>query len=755
MNTFEKTLLWTIKIGLMAVALLPLYISSGMLFPFITGKNFFFRIIIEIIFALWAGLAVARPEFRPRLTWLFKSSTVFIVILFLADLFGPNPYRSFFSNYERMEGFMMLFHMYLFLVLLTSVIKKKKDWLIFFHVTLAASIIAGFIGLLQKTGVKVSIQGGYRVDSTIGNPSYFAAYLMFHVWILLLLIKRFWSNWWLRATYGIALVFELLIIYFTATRGASIALFIGAFLLLLFSVIFWKYLFPDVSAVYRRVGIGFLAFLLLLPILFWQFRNASWLPQNSAFSRLASISLSDTTTQSRFSIWGMSFKGFLERPVLGWGQENYYLVFQKYFDPKLYQSEPWFDRSHNIFFDWLVHAGILGFLAYASLWAVAGWMVMRIARGGMLWSGMVLGLVFVAHFIQNIFVFDNFNTYFLFFSFLAYTQFEFLSNQKGGGGSSSSQAAQKLPHGNSSLGYAVLLGLLVAVIMVSYFLSWKPMQESRFLIRALVLEQASHQQLLPIDQMIGQFQAALNYRTFGDTEVREQLANTARGVIANDRYSADDKKKFAEYAVEELQKELARPEKDIKHMLFLASILDRSAAFNPQNLLRAENLLRDAIAISPTKQIIYFELAQVYIAKNEINNAIDALEGAYRLEPSYQQAVVNLMIMAQLGNRPDLVQEAKKHVKITALDEDMLRRLSSIYQSTGDGEGILRVFLRLVEIAPANPQYHAGLATLLAQAGQVDRAIEEAKKAAELDKSYAPEAETFIQQLKQKGTGGK
>ena len=103
MSQFEKISLWIVKIGLWVVPFLPLYVASSMLFPFITGKNFAFRIIIEIIFAFWAGLAVARSEYRPRLTPLFKIITAFTAIVFLADLLSPHPYRSFFSNYERME----------------------------------------------------------------------------------------------------------------------------------------------------------------------------------------------------------------------------------------------------------------------------------------------------------------------------------------------------------------------------------------------------------------------------------------------------------------------------------------------------------------------------------------------------------------------------------------------------------------------------------------------------------------------------
>ena len=33
----------------------------------------------------------------------------------------------------------------------------------------------------------------------------------------------------------------------------------------------------------------------------------------------------------------------------------------------MWGQEPWFDRSHNIFFDWLINAGLLGLLAGGML----------------------------------------------------------------------------------------------------------------------------------------------------------------------------------------------------------------------------------------------------------------------------------------------------------------------------------------------------------------------------------------------------
>jgi len=43
----------------------------------------------------------------------------------------------------------------------------------------------------------------------------------------------------------------------------------------------------------------------------------------------------------------MAWEGVKEKPLLGWGQENFNLVFNKYYEPSLYGQEVWFDRVHN------------------------------------------------------------------------------------------------------------------------------------------------------------------------------------------------------------------------------------------------------------------------------------------------------------------------------------------------------------------------------------------------------------------------
>jgi O-antigen ligase/Tfp pilus assembly protein PilF len=780
-KTIETILLWTVKIGLWVIPLLPFYIASSMLFPFITGKNFVFRIIIEIIAPLWAGLAIMRPEFRPRLTNLVKVVTLLIVVLFLADSFGPNPSRSFFSNYERMEGFISFAHLYLYFLMLVSVFRIRRVWLVFFHVSIVASIAVSYMGLLQRLGLRASPQGGFRVDSTIGNPTYLAAYLLFHVWMFALLMKQFWprrsgetKKWILEIIYGAVLLFELAIIYFTATRGVVLALLVTAIPFFAVIVLYWNRMFGQGNkaegtkhssnaswSIGRKIAGLTFVLVVAVPFIFWLSRNSNFVRQSPVLSRLTNYSLSETTITSRFLIWKMSWKGALERPMLGWGQENYYLVFQRYYDPGLYAQEPWFDRSHNIIFDWLIQAGFVGLGIYLLIFGAVFWMIIRGIRKTTfaLWEGSVLIALFASYLFQNIFVFDNLNTYMLFFAFLAYAHYLASEHTAPEGAASvkPSLSPALLPHekkagyrkpASSDLlfgrGLAVMLVLLVVSGITIVVGNLDPIYQSQALIDSLRLAQSQ----TSVDKIIDQFKVALAYDSFGNTEVREQIGNTARTIIGNAQVAPDDQKKFAEFAITELKKEIDHPAKDIKHMIFLASIYNRGSQLDPKYIAQAEQLLLDALKLSPAKQIVYFELAQLYLATNHADRAIEALRKAWQLDTGFTQAGINLEIIAIVSGNKEIIAEVRKKIDHDILDEHSIYRLAIAYQQAQDYASALHSYEQLVKLAPNNAQYHATYAALLGYFRRVDEAIAQVNTAAKIDPTYQKEAEQFIKGLR-------
>ena len=195
MSDTGKAISWILKGGLLLTPFLVFVVTRSLYFPFITGKNFTFRILTEILAVIWVYAALRYPRFRPRSSPVAWAVIGFIAVMGIATIFSLSPYRSFWSNFERMEGYIGLLHLFLYFLLLSSVFTSERDWRIFFHTSLAASVIISFYAIGQLAGTFAIHQGGTRVDATFGNATYLAAYLLFHIFFALWFLLRSRERW--------------------------------------------------------------------------------------------------------------------------------------------------------------------------------------------------------------------------------------------------------------------------------------------------------------------------------------------------------------------------------------------------------------------------------------------------------------------------------------------------------------------------------------------------------------------------------
>src|SRR4030042_4893276 len=174
----SQTLATIIKALIIISLFAPLVVSSDFIFPFFFAKTAAFHIWVEISFFLWLILIISRPQYRPKRSRIFWAISFFLFIVILASIFGVNFGLSFWSAYERMTGIVTLLHYFAYFLILASVFKTKKDWLLIFDFFIAVSLLLSFFALGQKLNIQSFLLAGQgRVSSTFGNPAYFAAYL--------------------------------------------------------------------------------------------------------------------------------------------------------------------------------------------------------------------------------------------------------------------------------------------------------------------------------------------------------------------------------------------------------------------------------------------------------------------------------------------------------------------------------------------------------------------------------------------------
>lgn len=643
----NKILRWSVIGGLYLIPFIPLIVADQSYFPFITGKNFAFRSLIEILFALWIILALRDKTYRPKFSSISWAVIALLVVSTLATIFSVNPYRSFWSNYERMGGLISLLHVGAYFVVLISFLRSKLDWLRLALVNLGANWIIIVYGLLQLAGKLEIHQGGVRLDATLGNAAYLAVYLLLNIFVVAYLAFNSREVLW-RILFIITGIFDFILLYYTATRGALLGLVAGV----LFSLSLFVFL---AKGKLRNFSLGLLITLFALGGVFWLAKDSNFVTSSPVLSRFANISVTEVTTQSRFLIWRMSLQGFKENPVLGWGPENYSQVFAKYYNPLMWRQEPWFDRSHNIFLDWLIDAGLLGLLAYLSLFATAFYSIWKF-RSKLSHGAYVLAGLLVAYLFQNIFVFDNLISFILFFSLLAY-----LNNLDGGdeGGINTDvkqlknyKQIKKQDTNDSALIPVISVVIVIILFGGLYYFNYQPYVVSRDLIKAI------HPQLLNPEQSLEMFTSIFERKTFGSGEAREQLINKSYGILSNPQVSNETKVAFAKLVDEQAEQHLLLYKEDARSNLLLGSFY--SVTNRP---VQGFALLKQASALSPNKQQILIELASAYVRSEDAPMAMATAKQAYELAPEYPEARKIYAIISFLVGQDKLGQELIKPIK--------------------------------------------------------------------------------------------
>ncbi len=594
---------WTVLAALFIIPFIPLYVANGLFFPFITGKGFAFRILVEIALGAYVVLALAVPAYRPRFSWVFVLYAAFIFWILVADLFGINPNKALWSNFERMEGWVTLIHVFGFFVVSGAVLTTDSLWRKWWLTFAGGSALVAAYCLLQLSGAIEIHQGGVRVDGTFGNAAYLAAYLLFAAAITIWQALES-KETWLRYSLFVLAAFQVVIIFFTATRGAILGLVAAA----LVGSVLWMI---ESGKKGRRVAGGLFVGLLVLVGGFYMVRNTEFVRSEPTLTRISSISVKDLSTRS--ALWGMALKGVAERPITGWGQEGFNYIFNKYYQPSLYAQEPWFDRAHDVFIDWLVAGGIPGFLLFLASFAMA---IYALYRGGASREERILLIAaLTAYGVQGIVVFDNLFTYVPLAAILATAH------------AVSSRPYKKL----ETLPAMSELNLQVAspiIVVVTLALVW--MVNVPNIAAASELVHAIGIQSNDISPNVVLFQKALGENTYAHQEIREQLVIFTSNIASQQQGTSTALSQLTSFALTEMGKEVeAQP---IDARLRLEYALGYRIAGDYVNALKQMEV---AHQLSPLKQSILVEEGISYWQLGQFDKAKEVFDAAYELDTSF------------------------------------------------------------------------------------------------------------------------
>ncbi|MBU6427166.1 O-antigen ligase family protein [Patescibacteria group bacterium] len=749
--TIKKTTRFVTIAALFLVPIFALIVANSLFFPFITGKAFYFRLMVEIAFAAWVILAFLDARYRPKLNALTVGVTLFTVVALIADLLGVNPIRSMWSNFERMEGWITIVHLWAFFIAAAAVFgaegEAKKWWHRFFNFELAVAFVVGLYGLGQLLGWFAIHQGSTRIDASLGNAAYMAVYMLMNAGLAAYLFLAEKAKRAAAKSPGISFmgwIYIVLTVLFsfllfeTSTRGTILGFTGGLMLALFLYALFAK----NGSKRSRMISGGVVALIVIAGIGIYALRNQPIVKNNEVLNRMTSISLSNTESTARLYIWQMALTGWTERPVLGWGQENFNYIFNANYNPKMWSQEQWFDRAHSVYFDWLVAGGLVGLMAYLALYVL---LLRGIWKSGFTMSEKcaLTGLV-AGYAVHNIFVFDNLASYVLFFTLLG-----FVASIK----SSAALRHPLLQRGNSSqesftngastiggtkevrpeiVEYVVAPISIVALVIVIFFFELRPYQANTALITAL----QSCSGPTPDATL---FDKALAVNTYvANQEIREQSLSCAGSVIGSQSAPGPTKQAFFQLAVNNIQAQIAATPKDAR-MYVLGGGFLLGAGQNAQAL----QLLVDAHALSPAKQSIDFQLAQAYLNAGQIPESVAVLRQAYEGDPSYGEARSAYATGLVLTGQESLAHQLFGDDPAVFQTEQM----AGVYANLKQYQKAISIYVALIKNSPTDVNLLSRLAQIQYAAGMKTQAIATLRSIEKDHPEYKDQIEAAIKQV--------
>ncbi len=425
------------KFFLYLVPLTVVVVTPSTLFPFIVGKYVFFRTAVglALIFFLWNWAtnkiqnSSASRRIKSQNYWkqpLIIVVSIFALIYVTSGFFGYNPSFSFWSNFERGEGGLQMIFLLIYFLLLAAVFKDEESWKKMLIAAIWAMVLVIGYGVGAALGIDKLFGEGFcsRFSGSLGNPAYLGTYMLFAIFYAAYLLIGDWKTrrkWLWLALIAAFPIFLLL----SQTRGAFLGLGVA-----IISGLLYLFFNSSASKKVRLLSLFFAAVLIIGGSLAIKYRNSINLsmPFCEGQTRLLDVSLNTQNFQTRLMLWKQSIAIFKEKPIFGWGMENFNVPFEKHYDPRF---EVWYDRAHNIFFDYLTMTGILGLLSFVGIFMIYYWQFFKFSKQE---SALVVKTLFfslpIAYLVQGLALFDVLPVYINLFLFLAFSAYKFQNSKQ-------------------------------------------------------------------------------------------------------------------------------------------------------------------------------------------------------------------------------------------------------------------------------------------------------------------------------------
>ena len=732
------------------------------------GKTIVFRSILAALILLFTYQIVASEDKQKiaeiKALWIKKDNNLFwpvwlisafFLVLFLSAIFSLDRGFSFWGSPYRSGGFVnfgatIIFSIFVFLFL------KAKDWPKIWNFAFLIGGIVAIIAVLQQLGITFGILVPVitRPQSTIGGPIFLGIYLLLLLFLLIAFLVRE-KSFLKKSAYFILFLLYLFVIILTGARAVFIGLLAGA--------LFFLFFYPRKSRLLLLLKIFLLSSILFVAVSTYYvnvFSNAVFhspyvLKNQTVASFLERFQIKLLAEDPRFQSWKMVLPALFDRPILGYGQENFSIAFDKYYQaslPNLSKEEgSWWDRAHNNFLELGITNGIPALIIYLAIFGVIIFQLQRLKKnktGADLLLLHSLQTAFIAYLVANFFAFDTFSSWLISFLLIGYSLY--LITREAAPQTTEPRPVIKLKWGH----LAAFAFPLFAVIYFIWTYNIRPFQINTQInmARSMVEERKNcPSAFIKMEKLFPQKSILDQYVRLKEVDfIRVCEAPTPEAAVV-----------YAQGAIELLKENVKIRPYYTRFWIFLGAftnvLIEKSdEKIKPDLTKEANSYFEAAEKLSPGHQEIYIEWAKTDMVSGDYPKMKEKTDKCVSLNPRLSdcywfKGIAEIYLHQPQEARTDLEEAKKKGYNTNALLS--LHQLVKAYSATLDFANLIPVYEKLIEIKPEEFRYYASLAFIHYQLENYDEAREIALKVLELagdNQELKEETERFLESLPKK-----
>lgn len=602
----------------------PLIVApQTMVFPFITPKIFLVRLLIEGALMTTLVALYQQPLLRGVSGGLLSRAwMVYAISLVLSVIFGVSAYHSWWSGHERMLGvYSVLHYVVLFFVGITLFRgyageeiagRKLYGFKVVLNAMLGMVMVLSVIAIAQRLGDAPILfaQPGGRVYATLGNFIYLGNVMATGVFVACLLAYKEKKY---RIAYLLWTIPLLAALMFAESRGATLGLLGGVMTAAgTYALLAKKKL--------RGIALGVMAGMIGLVALIF-IPHVQLFLQSTPLARVTSLNIHDASP--RIIAWGVAFESWKQKPIFGWGFENFMYAFNANFNPRSTEFsyyETWFDSAHNIFLNTLATTGVVGLLSYLALYGVTAYhAIVRYRRAE--WSAFecvtIVGLL-TTDLLSKVFVFDHPTSYLMLTLVTAYVC-----------------VTTRVPI-TKPLKSLVVYGSVIMVMFLMVATNVMPARANSAII-TMIKQTSSTSSEIEFESAVNE---ALNLSSPYSIDLTQDIARQLRSTIVRINISEDRKIMLVNRVVERLDGAIEKNPYEL-HLYIAKSELLQILPRTEERYQQLMKVFDDAIAYSPRRQQLYFMRAQMQGSYGKFDDAIATVNTAEQINPAVMYTPIN------------------------------------------------------------------------------------------------------------------